>query len=138
MRNPLELQIADGHQHGEAIRRLIHADEWQGLEDLDWTHLAGQWVIVVKEDEIVACVQVMPGKPIGRVEHLGMADSLTQRERAEIVHMLISHCSMVLQLAGCGAMMAMVQDDLVGFQRIMERRGGVTMELAKMMIKRLA
>lgn len=133
----MELQIAQPH-HGAAIRRLVKADRLEGLEHLDWTNLGGQWLVVMKADAVVGCIQVLPGRPIGRVDFMVLDDSLSHRERAEATSMLIEQVTMLLRMAGVGAMISVVPDDPDGWPVVLERRGWVPIADGMMMIRRLA
>lgn len=132
MRSRLELRIAEP-EHGPQIARLIGADHL----GLDWSNLGGQWIVVLKDDQVAGCAQALPGKPIGQIEHMGLADWLTARERAEAVSMVISQCSMLLTMAGCGVVMTTVPDNLPGYKRVLERRGAVAFRRGDVMMKRL-
>ena len=132
MRSALRLAIAEP-EHGPEIARLIGADHLE----LDWSNLGGQWVVVMRGERIAACAQVLPGRPIGQIEHMGLAEDLTPRERAEAVSMVISQCSMLLTMAGCGVVMTTVPDDLPGYKRVLERRGAVAFRKGDVMMKRL-
>ena len=126
-----------GPEHGNAIRELICADHWHGLEAIDWSDLAGQWCIVTLDKTIGACVQLLPGRPLGRIEHMGLAGWLSKRERAQVVGMIITYGCALLKIAGCQAVLTSVPHDLKGYRRVLERRGAVEICDTRMMIKRL-
>jgi len=137
MSSALGIAIA-GAEHGSAIRKLIKVDQIEGLEHLDWSNLGGQWLVVLKgEEKVVGCIQVLPGKPIGRVDFMVLDDSLTQRERAEATSMLISQVSLLLRMAGVGAMISVVPDDPDGWPAVLERRGWAPVADGVMMMRRL-
>lgn len=137
MASGLDIQIAQP-EHGEAIRQLLQADRVQGLEGLDWTNLGGQWVVILKDGEVTGCIQVLPGKPIARAEFMVLGRSLTPRERAEATSMLIQYVTMLLRLAGAGAMISVIADDeAAGWPKVLQRRGWVAMADGTMMMKRL-
>lgn len=135
MTSAFQLAIAEP-EHGEAICRLTGSDR-DDLANLDWTNLGGQWVVALREGRVIACVQVLPGKPIGQVEHLGLAEELTHRERCEVVSMLFSQCCMLLQLAGCGAVMTTAPESMPSWRKVLRRRGGRKLRTCELMIKRL-
>lgn len=124
-------------EHGPAVRRLIGVDRLEGLEHLDWTNLGGQWLVVLKGDAVVGCIQVLPGRPIGRVDFMVLDDSLSHRERAEATSMLIEQVTMLLRMAGVGAMISVVPDDPDGWPVVLERRGWAPVGDGMMMIRRL-
>lgn len=132
----LAIQIAQP-EHAAAIRRLIRVEEVDGLEDLDWTNLGGQWLVVLKGDAVVGCIQVLPGRPIARAEFMALDEALTHRERCEATSMLIQQVTMLLRMAGCGAMISVVADDVAGWPVVLERRGWTPMVDGTMMIRRL-
>ncbi|MGD9648770.1 MAG: hypothetical protein AB7U73_23870 [Pirellulales bacterium] len=136
MSHSLDIAIAQP-QHGQDIRRLIRCEQVEGLEELDWENLGGQWIVILKAGAVVGCIQVLPGKPIARAEFMVLDDSLSNRERAEATSMLIQHVTMLLRMAGCGAMISVVADDVAGWPVVLERRGWVPMIDGTMMIRRL-
>jgi hypothetical protein len=132
----VKLAVAQS-EHGAEIRRLIKVDQVEGLEHLDWSNLGGQWLVVLKADTVVGCIQVLPGRPIARAEFMALDESLTHRERAEATSMLIQQVTMLLRMAGCGAMISVVADDVAGWPVVLERRGWTPMVDGTMMIRRL-
>ncbi|MGE0373177.1 MAG: hypothetical protein AB7Q01_15015 [Gammaproteobacteria bacterium] len=108
-----------------------------GLDRLDWSDLGGQWIVVDDGQQIAGCVQLLPGKPIGRAENLAVDPALSPRQRARVVSMLIRTSIMLLRRAGCGAIISAVPDDLDGYQTILERRGAVSLYPGQILIKRL-
>lgn len=137
MKAELTLQLAQP-AHAPAIRKLIKVDQMEGLEHLDWSNLGGQWLVVLKgEEKVVGCIQVLPGRPIGRVDFMVLDDSLSHRERAEATSMLIEQVTMLLRMAGVGAMISVVPDDPDGWPVVLERRGWAPVGDGMMMIRRL-
>lgn len=133
---PLAIRIAEPPD-GVEIARLLQMDRFEGL-DLDWSNLGGQWLVVTKDGAVVGCIQCLPGKPIARAEFMVLDESLTQRERAEATSMLIHYVTMLLRMAGAGAMISIVSDsDVQGWPVVLERRGWVPMSDGVMMVKRL-
>lgn len=117
-----ELMLADRHEHGPVVARLLKAHTG-GYDDLDWSDIGENWILAVLGSEVVGCVQVLPGYPVGRAEMLGLADSLTTIQRAAVVSALIEQACLTLQIAGCGVVQTSVAHELSGFTRSLERRG---------------
>lgn len=124
-------------EHGPLIRDLIGANEWPGLESVDWTDLGGQWVMMLVDEAHAGCVQLLPGRPVGRIEHMGLAPWLSKRERAEVVSAAIAYGCGLLKLAGSQIVMTLVPHELEGYRRVLRRRGAVEVSDNRMMIKRL-
>lgn len=123
-------------QDGDTISHLVGADVWVGLE-LDWQSVDGHWLVAELEGEVVGCIAVLPMKPVGHCEHLGVLQNLDDMDRARVVRELLIQAWAVLRLAGCGAVIGTVPDDLATYARALERRGGVVINHARVMIKRL-
>jgi len=130
-------RIADRPMDGAAIRTLLEVDRVDGLDALDWSDLGGQWLVVDDGQQIVGCVQLLPGKPIARAENLAVDAALSRRQRARVVSMLIRATIMLLRRAGCGAIISTVPDDLDSYQAVLERRGAVSLYSGQTLIKRL-
>jgi hypothetical protein len=125
-------------EHGPAIAELIGATTWKGIEHVDWTNLGGQWLVALHDDKVAGCIQVLPGLPIGRLEHMGLAKWLNRRQRATIVSMFMDHGQATLMLAGCQLCMGLVPDELSAYRAAWERRGAIAVSSDNwMLIKRL-
>lgn len=123
-------------QDGATIAALVGAWTWRGL-DLDWTRVDGHWLVAEMASEVVGCIAALPLMPVGHCEHLGVSHELADMDRARVVRELLLQAWAVLRLAGCGAVIGTVPDDLETYARALERRGGAVVGHAKVMIKRL-
>ena len=121
---------------GPAIGNLVEAGGFR-VDGIDWTEVEPYWLVAENGVGIVGCLQVLPGKPIGRLEFLVVDDSLRHRERATIARDLGIQGYATLRLAGSQAASNMVPFNNKGFKRILKRRGARVMSSGNMFIKRL-
>lgn len=113
---------------------------WRGgfrVDGIDWTDIGPYWLVAENGDGIVGCIQVCPGKPIGRMEFLVADEKLTHRERATVVKALDIQGCATLSLWGSQAASGMVPFKHKGYKRILKRRGARVMSSGNMFLKRL-
>ena len=60
----------------------------QGLDLGDWEGIYPYWLVAEHEDRVVGALQIMHGRPAGRLEFLGLDPTLSHRRRAEAVYRL--------------------------------------------------
>ena len=121
---------------GTAVGDLV----WRGgfrVDGIDWTDLGSYWLVAENGVGIVGCLQVLPGKPIGRLEFLVVDEELTHRERATISRDLSIQGYATLKLAGAQAASNLVDFKNKSLKRILKRRGARVMASGNMFIKRL-
>ena len=135
--NRPDIFLADRHEHGPIIARLLDAGT-AGYDDLDWSDIGEGWILAVLGKEVVGCVQVLPGLPVGRAEMLGLAPSLTPVQKAVVMSALIDQACATLAVAGCGLVHTSVGHDLEGFTRSLERRGFVRVCDGHILARRVA
>lgn len=121
---------------GPEIGNLVEAGGFR-VDGIDWTNIGPYWLVAENGAGIVGCLQVLPGKPIGRLEFLVVDDSLRHRERATIARDLGIQGYATLKLAGAQAASNMVNFRNKGLKRILKRRGARIMTSGNMFIKRL-
>ena len=123
-------------EDGPEIGNLV----WQGgfrVDGIDWTDIGPYWLVAENGAGIVGCIQVCPGKPIGRAEFLSVDEKLTHREQAVISKALVIQGCATLSLWGSQAASSMVSFKNKGFKRILKRRGARVMSSGNMFLKRL-
>lgn len=121
---------------GRAIGDLV----WRGgfrVDGIDWSDIGPYWLVAENGAGIIGCLQVLPGKPIGRLEFLVVDDSLRHRERATIARDLSIQGYATLKLAGAQAASNLVNFGNKGLKRILKKRGARVMASGNMFIKRL-
>lgn len=121
---------ADGPRIGE----LVAAGGFDVI-GLDWTLIEPYWLVADTDEEIVGCLQVLPGRPVGRLELLAADDSLTHRERARVLKALVEQGMATLQLAGAQLATGMVPFENKAYKRLLKKRGAVVIASGNMLAK---
>lgn len=105
---------------------LLQSGRHGRLEGIDWTQsIAPYWLIAEDEEGIaVGCLQVNPGKPLGRLDWLGVPAYLPRRQKALIVRDLLLTGISTCRESGSQVVAGIVDDKLIDYQRLLVRRGG--------------
>ncbi len=132
----IRVEIA-GNEDGQRIKKLVLDSGVASVEDLDWADIHPYWLKALRGPRIVGAIQVLPGKPIGRLELLAVDDKLPHRIRAKVVMELLMQGFGVLK--GHGAQMAsgMLPFEARSYKRILKKRGGVVILSGNTMAFRL-
>jgi len=72
-------------------------------QGLDWSDIGDTWWVAVHKDEIVGCVQVLFGKPLGVVNFLAVEPKF---HRSGVGVQLIKTAEILLSVADCDGYMA--------------------------------
>lgn len=123
---------ADGERIGALVR-----DAGYSVEGVDWSRVAPYWIVAEIDGEIVGCLQVCPGLPIGRLELLGLDDALPHRQRSETYLALVYRGMAMLRAQGAQIASFIVPDQLTSYLRVLKRRGCVVSGGGRMVEKRL-
>ena len=114
---------------GWVLRQFLLAELGGGLADkIDWTDAAaaGGWLIAEAGGVPLGIVQLLPGKPIGRVECWRIVDGLTPREAHAVALALGRVALWSLKQLGSAVAVAVVDFRRKGLKRLLKRRfGGV-------------
>lgn len=120
---------------GPAIAAIQNYDDAE-VGALDWSDVTG-WLVYELDGEVQACVQVLPGRPIGMLEHMAFAEGLDRRELVLAIRDL--NALGVAMLTGSGSQLARATiglDDPM-FQRMSEKKGWRALEDVRVIAKRL-
>ena len=122
----------------ERIRALgVGAGYWY-LRDLDFAGAEPFWVVVEKDGgEVVGCLQVCPGVPVGRAEDLAISAGLRKREQIEAVRLLAYRAMALLKGGGSKIVQFLIPAHLHAYREILEARGAVLVSNGWLMMKRL-
>lgn len=121
---------ADGPRIGELV-----AEGGFDVIGLDWTLIEPYWLVADAGEEIVGCLQVLPGRPVGRLELLAADDSLTHRERTIVIKALIEQGMATLKLAGVQLATGMIPFEHKAYKRLLKKRGAVVIASGNMLAK---
>ena len=122
VRQRLHLRMATPAD-GEAIGRLVVNAGWT-LPGIEWADLGANWLVAEYDGALVGCLEVLFGKPLGRVELLGIDPGLSPRVKAMTVKALIGQGCAVLERFGSQVACGIVGNDLPEYQRVIQKRGG--------------
>jgi hypothetical protein len=87
---------------GDAVAALMEKNEFFQWDNwsIDWHDLEPNWLVAEHDGEIVGCIQVVPAKPIGRMEVLSINPDLSLMMRYAVTKALTSHAVGVNQMYG--------------------------------------
>ena len=105
---------------------LLESGRHGTVDGIDWTQsIAPYWLIAEDEDGVaVGCLQVNPGKPLGRLDWMGVPAYLPRRQKALIVRDLLLTGIATCRAQGSQIVAGMIDDTLTDYQRLLVRRGG--------------
>ena len=85
----------------------------------------------------MGCLQLCPGKPVGRMELLSVDQGLGPRQRAEIVKGLVYDGMAALKVSGAQAVACLINFEAKSFKRILKKRGAVVLTSGNLLIRRV-
>lgn len=91
-------------------------------EDWEDPKVHTQWLIAEAYDVPLACAQVIPSRPIGRVEELAIMDNLSPREKHAVILKMGETCVQVLHACGCLEMRGHIPHRMKGYKRMLKKR----------------
>jgi len=124
---------------GPIIKELCLLSGFVGLGDIDFSEVAPHWLVASKNDDprVVGAIEVLLGKPIGRLELMCFDPTLQHIERAKVMQQLIINGMATLQIYGSSMVSGLIPFNMKGYKRIFKNRGGVVLTQGNMMAKRL-
>ncbi len=121
---------------GPTIGALVVAAGF-AVATLDWAVVHPWWLVAEIDGEIVGCIDILPSRPVGRLEMLATHPDLSNRKRAVVVKALVLQGTAVLEQAGCERAAGLVPEELPGYRRILEHRGARVIAEGALYAKRL-
>lgn len=126
------------NDEGETIRGLVTRDIDDDFKDFNWTNIEPYWMVAVQGDEIIACLQILVGYPIGIMEFLCFKEGLTQMQKARITKLLITSGFAGLLTSGVSAVVSSVPFNLKSYKKILKKKWGCEVySSGNLLIKRL-
>jgi len=136
-KNDIEVSIAS-NEEGLFIKSLLEQSiEKESLEIIDWNDVYPYWLIAKKDQEIMGCIQVSLGKPIGHIEMLAVNKNLHPIKRSQIAWKLIVFAMNVLKLHGSQTANSVVSFENKGFKRLLKKRGWQVSDSGNLMTMRI-
>ena len=123
---------------GERVRELVVQGGYNvaGL-DFDWSDIEPYWLVATVNGEIMGCLQMCPGKPVGRIELLSVHKDMGPRKRASIVQGLVYDAMAALKVSGSQAVACLINLESKSFKRILKKRGAVVLASGNLLIRRI-
>lgn len=123
------------NEEGPLIGELLKSNGF--TIEMDWSDISPSWLVAKEGEKIIGCVQVLPGKPIGRAEMLAVIPDLSSAKRANIAWRLIVATNAVFKLGGSQYATMMVLFENKQFKRLLKKRGAWTIGQGNIMIARI-
>ena len=125
-------------QNGEAedVKRLVLAAGF-AVPEVGWENIYPHWLVAKRGDEIVGCMEVLLGRPIGRLENLVVDKSLDNYARARVVRSLWFQGIAVLKQYGADLASYMIRFEDKSWKKILKKRGAVVMARGNIMVQRV-
>jgi hypothetical protein len=105
--------------------------------EIDWGDIHPHWLVADHKGELLGCLQVCYGRPVGRLEILGIEPTLATPTRAVVVKVLLSTGFTILKEYGAEAVSGIVPFELKWYKRFLQRRGGRVLVSGNLLIYRL-
>jgi hypothetical protein len=111
------------NSEGSIIRRLAEAQTLppEFKDVFNWDDIYPYWLVAVNGAGIVACLQVCPGKPMGRLENLSTAEGLDPHIRSRAAKILIEAGADTLRQMGSSAASSIVPFANKPAKRVLKR-----------------
>lgn len=106
--------------NGPAIAAILKENGIE-FEDADWSRVYPHWLIATLDDEPVACLQVLPSKPIGYLEYFFARPSLPVKARIIAMQELIDQGWKTLMVYGASYCVGSVDRHNQNYQRVLEK-----------------
>lgn len=120
---------------GPAIERLVKAAGY-GVTGIEWTGLYPYWLVVENGAGPVGCLQVCPGRPMGRLENLAVkADNPV--EKARLVRMLAYSGMATLREGGSQLADFVIPFSERAYKKALKKRGATVIAQGNLMSRRL-
>lgn len=105
--------------------------------DIDWSDIEPFWVVAEVFGVMVGAVQVLPGKPVGRIEILCIEPEIQGMERALVVRTLTDFGQLVLRESGSQAAAGIIPFKMKSYKRVAKRRGWLVLVSGNLMFRRV-
>lgn len=122
---------------GMAIAQMVHCSH-EAVPNVPWTKVYPSWIVAEKDGEVVGCVQVCYGVPIGRLEFLSFVPNLPYRTRALAVKALLDLGKLTLKKTGAVSVAGTVAFGQPGFKEILKRLGCVVGTSGNVFVQEIA
>lgn len=132
----VRVRLATNSEGTRILELLTHAGF--KVDGLDWSKIAPFWLVAEMNGQVLGCIQVCLGLPIGRAELLAVDPNVTHVLRALLVKRLIYGALSTIKASGAQAATSLVPFEMKSYKKILKKMGCVSMgagnEMAKLLI----
>jgi len=124
---------------GPAVALLMEKLDFFQFDDwaIDWCDLEPNWLVAEHDGTVLGCIQVVPAKPIGRIEVLAVDPSLGLKNRYHVVRMLTEHAVAVIGMYGAQGVSSMIPRRYETYLKGAKGTGWVEIDDGAMVMKRI-
>jgi len=121
MAHEVKIRIAE-NVDGKTIGELAWSCGFT-VDGISWEDIYPYWLVAEISGSIVGAIQVLPGKPVGRVEMLSVDRSLRKRDRGAVVMALLYQALAVLELGGSTLASGFLPEEHHEYAQVIAHRG---------------
>lgn len=92
---------------------------------LEWDNVEPDWLVAEANGRLVGAIQVMPGRPVGRLELLFIKSDEPRRVKLMAAKQLTYTGCMLLAKYGSQVAMGLVRPQNTSWRKVIEKRGAV-------------
>lgn len=135
-RLPVQARLASNLE-GEIIRELLELNGYN-FPVTDWSDIYPFWIVAVEGEDIIACAQIVMGKPMGSAEFLAIRPGLSKRVKILALKALIMAGMATLRAHGCSLAFTFVPFENKDWKEILKSKlGAVTVTSGNIFCKKL-
>jgi hypothetical protein len=105
--------------------------------EIDWSTIHPHWIVADHLGDLLGCLQICYGRPVGRLEILGVDESLERPTRALVVRLLLETGCQILHEYGAQAASGLIPFSMKWYKRWLKKRGAVTLVSGNLVLFRM-
>jgi len=124
---------------GPAIERLMEQNgffQWDNFA-IDWSDLGSHWLVAEYAGEVLGCIQVLPGKPIGRMEVLSVNPELGLKTKGSVVKKLTDQAVATNAMYGAQCVSSLIPFELSSYLHGALNRDWIVLDEGSIVMRRL-
>ena len=125
----------DGDRIAELMEK-VGFFQWENWR-IDWHDIEPNWIAAEIDGDVVGVIQVVPAKPIGRIECLTVEPDLSLMMKYRVVKMLTSHAVATVKMYGAQVVSSMIPWRYEDYLHGALNRGWIEFDSGAMVGKRL-
>ena len=134
-RDKVKIRLATD-EAGPEIARVLKANNIE-FPGADWSKCFPHWLIATVDDQVIGCIMVMTGKPVGFLEFLFVDPAVSFKLRAIAIKKLCFQGAATLAMAGGAYMCCTVDHINKKFYDVLKRYDAIHAGDTALMVKRL-